>query len=275
MEKLHILTVLVIASASTALALDWYGLTQANYAAIQTGLAQLNDAATRMNQSIIDQQNRIQAALDGVDDFVRQSVFGLMFQYQNLNITMDQITNIGGKIHKAGDYKWYVSYIADDYKRSVTSNVMIPAQSIVQNILNAMTTFYSQQSQSCAQQYAPQLVQARLSVGRLQQCILMATPYFELVANTTTVMFGSGISGAKTILKYLDLCSPNSTTCVTKFFNDVPNLMNNLIISLMNLQGIPESIMSPGVPAVKECVDLISVDIKQVLQGLVNKTNSC
>lgn len=222
MNKLRIIAVLVFASASTAMGLDWYGLTQANYAAIQTGLAQLNDAATRMNQSIIEQQNRIQAALDGVDDFVRQSLFGVMFQYQNLNITMDQISNIGGKVQKAGNYKWYVSFLANNYKDSVTSNVMVPAQSIVQNILNAMTAFYSQQWQTCAQQYAPQLVQARLSVGRLQQCILVAVPYFEVVANTTISMFDYGKTGAKTILKFLDLCSSNSANCVAKVgFRDV------------------------------------------------------
>lgn len=275
MEKFLIFTVLVFASTSTAAALDWYALTQANYAAIQTGLAQLNDAARQMNKSIVEQQTRVQSAMDGIDEFVRQALFGLMFQYQNLNVSMDQIATVRGKVSRAGNFKWYVSFIADNYKSSVTSNVLIPAQSIVQSILNAMTAFYSQQWQSCAQQYAPQLVQAQLSVGRLQQCILLAVPYFEAVANTTTSMFNYGMTGAKTVLQFLGFCSPSSTTCVTKFFNDLPNLFNTWIRSITNLEGIPDSILQPGIPAVKECVDLITSDIQQTLQGLVNKTNSC
>uniref|UniRef100_C6ZQU9 Putative 30.5 kDa secreted protein n=1 Tax=Ochlerotatus triseriatus TaxID=7162 RepID=C6ZQU9_OCHTR len=275
MEKLHLIALLALASVSVTLALDWYALSQANYAAIQNGLAQLNNAATQMNQSIIEQQDRVLAGLDDLDDTIRKSLLLLWVQYPNLNITMDQMRNTANQINKAANYKWYVANIADDYKQSVTNNVMIPAQTVVQNILTAMTTFYAQQWQSCAQTYAPQLVQPQTSVGRLQQCISMAVPYFKTVADTTLVMFANGKSAVATILNLLNACSPSSTNCVTKFLNDLPNLLSNVVNGVSRLEGIPSSIIQPGKPAVKECVDLITADIQEILQGLVNKTSSC
>ncbi|XP_065092606.1 uncharacterized protein LOC135713422 [Ochlerotatus camptorhynchus] len=275
MEKLHLVALLAFASVYTTLALDWYALSQANYAAIQTGLAQLNDAATQMNQSIIEQRNRVLAGLDNIDDSIRQSLFVLWVKYPNLNLTMDQLKNTANQIFKAANYKPYVAYIADDYKQSVTNNVMIPAQTIVQNILTAMTTFYAQQWQSCAQKYAPQLVQPQMSVGRLQQCISLAVPYFKAVSDSALAMFDSGKNGITTIISLLNTCSPTSSDCVTKFFNDLPNLLNNIVNAVSSLSGIPASIIQPGKPAVKECVDLITADVQDALQGLVNKTNSC
>lgn len=257
------------------MALDWYALTQSNYAAIQTGLSQLNDAATQMNKSITEQQNRVQAAMDEVDAFVQQSLYGMLYQYQNLNLTLASVQNLISTVSKVGGYKWYVQMLADDYKKTVTNNVMIPAQTTVQNILNAMTSFYANQWQSCAQQYAPQLVQPQLSVGRLQQCITVAIPYFKALADTTLSMFGFGKTGLGTVLGFLDQCSPSSTTCVAKFLNDMPNILNNIVMSVSNLQSLPNAFIQPGVPAVKECTDLIMADIQQTLQGLVNKTTSC
>ncbi|XP_062564768.1 uncharacterized protein LOC134227370 [Armigeres subalbatus] len=268
-----VLTVTIL--ASTSFALDWYALTQANYAAIQTGLAQINDAASQMNQSIIEQQNRVQAAMDEVDGFVRQSLFGMLYQYQSLNLTLPAVQRVISSVSKVSDFKWYAAYLADDYKKSVTNNVMIPAQSTVQNILNAMTSFFANQWNSCSQRYAPQLVQPQLSVGRLQHCITVAIPYFKALADTTLSMFGYGKTGITTILGFLDQCSPNSTSCVDKFLNDIPNLLNTMVMSVMNLQSLPNAFIQPGVPAVKECTDLIMTDIQQLLQGLVNKTTSC
>lgn len=275
MEKLNLIILLAFASVSTTLALDWYALSQSNYAAIQTGLAQLNDAATQMNQSIIEQQNRVMAGLDDLDASIRQSLYVLWFQYPGLNLTMDQLKNTASQIYKAANYKSYASYLADDYKQSVTNNVMIPAQTIVQNILTAMTIFYGQQWQSCAQKYAPQLVQPQTSVGRLQQCISLAVPYFKAVADTILAMLATGKNGVTTIVNLLNTCSPNSTDCVTKFFNDLPNLLNNLVSGVSSLSGIPSSIIQPGKPAVKECVDLITADIQEILESLTNKTSSC
>lgn len=275
MAKFHVLVLIASICITASVALDWYALTQANYAAIQSGLAQINDAATQMNQSIIEQQNRVQAAMDEVDGFVRQSLFGMLYQYQSLNITLPVVQRVISSVSKVSDYKWYAAYLADDYKKSVTNNVMIPAQTTVQNILNAMTSFFANQWNSCSQRYAPQLVQPQLSVGRLQRCISVAIPYFKALADTTLSMFGYGKSGITTIISMLDQCSPNSTSCATKFLNDVPNLLNTLVMSVMNLQVLPNAFIQPGVPAVKECTDLIMTDIQETLQGLVNKTTSC
>nr|AAV90697.1 putative 30.5 kDa secreted protein 30.5k-1 [Aedes albopictus] len=275
MKTFLILSSLATAFVSTALAFDWYAFTQANYASIQTGLAQLNAAATQMNQSIIQQQNRVQNGMDNLDNFIRQSLIALWIQNPNLNLTGDQLQSTLNSLSKAANYKSAVSYIADDYKQSVTNNVMIPAQSIVQNILNAMTTFYTNQWQSCAQQQASQLLQPRLSVGRLQQCISVAVPYFEMVANTTLSMLDYGKTGASTVLSMLNLCSSSSTNCVSKFLNDLPNLLNNIVNAVSFLSGIPSAIIQPGKPAVQECVTLITADIQQTLQGLVNKTTTC
>ncbi|EAT40497.1 AAEL007776-PA [Aedes aegypti] len=275
MGKYCVLTLIVIISATTTLALDWYALTQANYAAIQNGLSQLNDAASQMNQSITEQQNRVQSAMDELDDYVRQSIYGLLYQYQSLNVNLTTIQNLIQVVYKVGGYKWYVSMLADDYKKTVTNNVMIPAQSTVQNILSAMTNFYANQWQSCSQQYAPQLVQPQLSVGRLKLCITAAIPYFKALADTTLSLFSYGKTGLTTLLGFLDQCSPSSSSCVQKFLNDAPNLMNNLVMSITNLQSLPNMFMQPGVPAVKECTDLIMADIQQTLQSLVNKTTNC
>ncbi|EAT40496.1 AAEL007780-PA [Aedes aegypti] len=275
MKTFLILSLLVTALISSVLAVDWYAFTQANYAAVQNGLAQINDAATQMNQSIIQQQNRVQNAMDDMDSYIRKSLVALWIQHSNLNLSGDQLQSTLNSISKASNYKDHVAYIAEDYKQSVTSNVMVPAQSVVQSILNAMMTFYANQWQSCAQQYASQLVQPRLSVGRLQQCILVALPYFESVANTTLSMFDYGKSGVDTLLSMLDLCAPSSTNCVSKFFNDLPSLLNNVVNAVSFLSGIPSAIIQPGKPAVQECVALITADIQQTLQGLVNKTTSC
>lgn len=275
MKQFTSLTLVATIFASTTVALDWYALTQANYAAIQTGLSQLNDAASQMNQSITEQQNRIQSAMDEIDSYVQQSLFGMLYQYQNLNVSLPLIQNLVGSVYKVGGYKWYIQMLANDYKKTVTNNVMIPAQSTVQSILNAMTTFFANQYQGCAQQYAPQLVQPQLSVGRLQVCITAAIPYFKALADTTMSMFGYGKTGVTTILGFLNQCSPSSTDCVQKFLGDAPSLLNNMVMAITNLQSLPNAFIQPGVPAVKECTDLIMSDIQQTLQGLVNKTSSC
>lgn len=221
MKQFTSLTLVATIFASTTVALDWYALTQANYAAIQTGLSQLNDAASQMNQSITEQQNRIQSAMDEIDAYVQQSLFGMLYQYQNLNVSLPLIQNLVGSVYKVGGYKWYIQMLANDYKKTVTNNVMIPAQSTVQSILNAMTTFFANQYQGCAQQYAPQLVQPQLSVGRLQVCITAAIPYFKALADTTMSMFGYGKTGVTTILGFLNQCSPSSTDCVQKVTSGV------------------------------------------------------
>lgn len=209
-----ILSLVTTAFISPTLAVDWYAWTQANYAAIQHGLAQLNDAAKQMNNSIIQQQNRVEHGMDSIDSFVRQSLLATWSQYSNLKFSADQMQRMMSSIYKANRFKTYVSDTADGYKRSVTSNVMIPAQAIVQSILSAMTTIYDKQ-QKCSS-YASQLVQPRTAIGRLQYCVLLAVPYFETVANTTLSLFDHGKNTVTTLIGLLGSCSPGSTSCVSK-----------------------------------------------------------
>ncbi|XP_062554252.1 uncharacterized protein LOC134219525 [Armigeres subalbatus] len=268
-----ILSLVTTAFISPTLAVDWYAWTQANYAAIQHGLAQLNDAAKQMNNSIIQQQNRVEHGMDSIDSFVRQSLLATWSQYPNLKFSADQMQRMMSSIHKANRFKTYVSDTADGYKRSVTSNVMIPAQAIVQSILSAMTTIYDKQ-QKCSS-YASQLVQPRTAIGRLQYCVLLAVPYFETVTNTTLSLFDHGKNTVTTLISLLGSCSPGSTSCVSKFMDELPDLLNNVVNAISVLYVIPLTAMKPGKLAVQECVSLITEDIKQTVKELVHRILSC
>uniref|UniRef100_T1DEP8 Putative 30.5 kDa secreted protein n=1 Tax=Psorophora albipes TaxID=869069 RepID=T1DEP8_9DIPT len=262
---------LALVSSSQAQQLDWYALSQSNYAAIQSGLAELNAAATEMNKSLSATRDSITAAMDGVDLYVKQLMFGVWSQLPaSMNFSMNDLSSLMNNVDKLGNYKSYVGYITDDYKQSVTDNVMIPAQSIVRDNLNAMTALYGNMWSNCAQQNAQKLLQPQLSVGRLKQCITLAIPYFSDVANTVNSMFQMGKSGGNIIANFINLCTSGSASCIQKFINDAPNLVNNLVASSINLQSIPQAVIQPGKMVVKECVALITADIQSALQNITS-----
>ncbi|XP_055545225.1 uncharacterized protein LOC129730155 [Wyeomyia smithii] len=250
-------TGLLLLSVSLTVAFDWYTLTEQNYAAIQSGLAQLNDAARAMNTSMVENQLISQDAISGLLVHINHSLIALQRIYpEAANLSTDQLPST----------EWYTEYVGsvtNQFRQASTNNVMMPAQGVVRSILDAMNDLYSQ---DCAEKYAGNLVQPRISVGRLRACLLTNIPFFRGLTETTQLLMAYSKTAVDGSLALVNLCSPNSRDCITKFFADLPRILSNIINNISNLSGVPNVFAQPANERNQECVSLITADVQEVIQ---------
>ncbi|XP_062556429.1 uncharacterized protein LOC134221252 [Armigeres subalbatus] len=278
MKKFHVLVLVVVGAVGTSRALDWYALTQANYAAIQSGLAQLNEAARQINQSITTQEKRCIAALNDLDDFAQKTIRSLMYQYPQYNISLELTNNALQSIPNASSIV-EVSDMAEYFRQKIVFDVMVSAQSIIRSILNATNIVYGHQSKRCSQQYAARLTQPQLSVGRLRRCIDFAVPYIGDLADTFLGLVNYSKNAGSELLKLFNICSPNSTYCMTIMGFEIGfsvHRINDLYLTSWGQFGknLARFIMSVW-STMGDCANIIEDDIKEILHDLVNKTISC
>lgn len=198
---------ILLVSSSICAAFDWYSFTEQNYAAIQFGLAQLNDAAKSMNSSMVENQQISQDAISGLIVHMNRSLVALQRQYpEAANLSTDQLPTTAW-------YTGYVESVTNQFRQASTNNVMIPAQGIVRNILDAMNDLYHQ---DCAEKYAAELVQPRISVGRLKGCLTTNVPFFVGLTETTQLLMSYSKTAVDATVAQVQFCSPNTTSCIAK-----------------------------------------------------------
>ncbi|XP_053694803.1 uncharacterized protein LOC128742459 [Sabethes cyaneus] len=260
---------ILLVSVSISVAFDWYSLTEQNYAAIQSGLAQLNQAAKVMNSSMVENQQISQSAISGLVVHVNKSLIALQRIYpEAANLSSDQLPTTMW-------YTGYVESVADQFRQASTNNVMMPAQGIVRNILDAMNDLYSNPSRSCAERYAANLVQPRISVGRLRDCLTTNIPFFRGLTETTQLLMRYTEAAVDAVIAQVQLCSPNSRRCIAKFFGDLPKLLGNIVSNINNLYGMPNAFSQPANERNRECVSLITIDIQEAIQNIKANVSAC
>ncbi|XP_058822838.1 uncharacterized protein LOC131684195 [Topomyia yanbarensis] len=259
---------ILLAFASCSQALDWFLLTQQNYAAIQSGLSQLNAAAALMNRSMVEQQNLAVAAVASLTVHMNRSLVDLRYRYPATNLTTD-------RLYSTAYYTGYVRSTTDQFRQSVTNNVMVPAQVIVRNILDAMSDLFSDWNRHCAETYAPNLVQPSISVGRLKDCLITNIPFFRGLTAATQLLLNYAKASVDSTMAQVQLCSPDSSNCLAKFFNDLPDQLNNIINSVGNLYGTPSMFSQSAVARNQECVALITTDIQETIQQIKTNVTVC
>ncbi|XP_039432072.1 uncharacterized protein LOC120414816 [Culex pipiens pallens] len=272
MGKCNLQTIVLFVFATMPLliqAFDWYSLTQANYAAIQSGLAQLNNASVVINGTINTQANLASAAISGLQQHMTKGLTDLQARFPNQNI------NIGNML---GGFNWFtgeVPQVLAEFRQTITDDVMAPSQVVVQNILNAMTEFFLSPKRACAQQHAQNLVQPRISVGRLAQCFREDMQFADQPTAGTQMLMNDGKAVSDVILGQLKYCSPGSSNCTAAFFNGLPNLMQTATWAVANLQGFPRFWTQAGVPFNQNCAAAIGADIQDAIQGIRRSISSC
>ncbi|XP_055544171.1 uncharacterized protein LOC129729548 [Wyeomyia smithii] len=260
---------ILLVSVSIAVAFDWYSLTEQNYAAIQSGLAQLNDAAKGMNTSMVENQKICQDAINGLIVHINRSLIALQRVYpEAANLSTDQLPS-------TMFYTWYVESVADQFRQASTNNVMMPAQRVVRTILDAMNDLYSNPSRSCAERYATQLIQPRISVGRLKDCLTTNIPFFRGLTETTELLLRYTEKAADANIAQVQLCTPDSRSCIAEFFEDLPRILGNIISNMGSLYGFPNAFGQPASERNQECVSLITLDIQEAIQDMKANVTSC
>ncbi|XP_055640553.1 uncharacterized protein LOC129777964 [Toxorhynchites rutilus septentrionalis] len=263
-----IVTVILLSVLSQTHGIDWYTFTDKIYGGIQIGLSQLNSAAADLNRTINEQQDVVVNSIEDVTRYINTSLAGLWARYPSFNLTTD-------KLYGTSYYTSYVRGVSEEYRQSVTANVMVPAQEIVRNILSTMVNFYSSTFNACSEQKAMSLSQTSASVGRLKDCLSMADPFARGLASTTRSLTEYAKAGVDIVIKQLKVCSPNSRNCINKFFTDLPNQLNNIIATIPNLSNLPYAFINPGVSMNQECVKLISSDVQDIIQNIADQMSAC
>ncbi|XP_058818217.1 uncharacterized protein LOC131681438 [Topomyia yanbarensis] len=259
---------ILLAIASYSQALDWFLLTQQNYAAIQSGLSQLNAAAALMHRSMVEQQNLALAAVDGLTVHMNRSLADLKHRYPATNVTTDRLDG-------TEFYAGFVRSTTDQFRQSVTNNVMVPAQVIVRDILDAMNDLFSERNRNCAERYASNLVQPSISVGRLKDCLITNIPFFRGLTSATQLLLNYAKAAVDSTMAQVQLCSPDSSNCLAKFCHDLPDQLNNIINSVGNLYGTPSMFSQSAVARNQECVALITTDIQETIQEIRTNVTNC
>ncbi|XP_053693182.1 uncharacterized protein LOC128741406 [Sabethes cyaneus] len=254
----HSVAILLV-SVSISVAFDWYSFTEQNYAAIQSGLAHLNEAARGMNTSMVENQQISQNAIRELVVHINQSLISLQRIYpEAANLSTDQLPTTTW-------YTGYVESVTDQFRQASTNNVMMPAQGVVRNILNAMDDLYHQ---DCGEKYAADLIQPRISVGRLRDCLTTNIPFFQGLTETTQLLMRYSMTAVDATIAQVQLCSPNSRSCFAKFFTDLPRMLSNIINNIINLNGVPNAFSQPANERNQECVSLITNDIDEAIQDI-------
>uniref|UniRef100_A0A1Q3EUZ3 Putative 30.5 kDa secreted protein n=1 Tax=Culex tarsalis TaxID=7177 RepID=A0A1Q3EUZ3_CULTA len=272
MGKCYLQTIVLLSFATISLTqtFDWFSLIQSNYAAVQSGLAQLNNASVAINATINTQANLASAAIVDLQQHMAKGLTDLQARFP------DQHLNIGSMLNGFSWFTGEVPQVLHEFRQTITDDVMAPSQVVVQNILNAMTEFYfSSGSSSCAQRYAPNLVQARISVGRFAQCFWADMPFTNQPTLGTQMLMNDGKAISDVILGQLKYCSPGSSNCTAAFFKSLPGLMNQAQWNVANLQGFPRFWTQAGVPFNQNCAAAIGADIKDAIERIRSSIASC
>ncbi|XP_055641682.1 uncharacterized protein LOC129778659 [Toxorhynchites rutilus septentrionalis] len=266
--KCSITAVVLLSIASQIHCIDWYTFTEQVYGGIQTGLSQLNSAAADLNRTINEQQDVIVNSIEDVTRYINASLAGLWSRYPTFKLTTDQL-------YDTTYYTTYVRDVSENYRKSVTNNVMIPAQDIVRNILSTMVNFYSSTFNTCSEQKAMSLSQASASVGRLKDCLSMAHPFARGLASTVKSLMEYAKAGVQVVIDQQKVCSLSSRNCTNKYFADLPDQLNKIISAIADLSSLPYAFVNTGGPINKGCVKLISLDVQDILQNIANQMSAC
>ncbi|KAL1403439.1 hypothetical protein pipiens_005683 [Culex pipiens pipiens] len=268
MKNTNLLLVSLAILSQSVYAADWFTLMDANYASIQTGLAQLNNASNALSIALNQQQQIIQNAYDGLSEHVNRSLVDIRTKYPFVSLTSTQLNPAG--------FRTYVGGLIAQFRQTVTNSVMIPAQTIVSGVLAAMYDFYGQKQYSeCAKQMAANLMQPRISVGRFADCLLANVPFVEKIAKVAQFSLNSANNMVDAGIGQLNYCSVGSFNCTSVILNAWPNEYSVLIGALNNLQGIYPYYANPGIAINKQCATLLSIDMQDAIQTVRNSVSAC
>uniref|UniRef100_A0A1Q3FAZ7 Putative 30.5 kDa secreted protein n=1 Tax=Culex tarsalis TaxID=7177 RepID=A0A1Q3FAZ7_CULTA len=268
MKSNNLLLVSLAILSQSVNAADWFTLMDANYAAIQAGLAKLNNASNALSQALNQQQQVIQNAFDGLSEHVNRSLVDIRTKYSFVGMTSTELNSAG--------FKTYVANLIAQFRQTVTNSVMIPAQTVVSGILAAMYDFYGKkQNSECAKQKAADLMQPRISVGRFADCLLANVPFVEKIAKVAQFSLKSANNMVDAGISQLNYCSAGSINCTSVILNAWPSEYTVLIGALNNLQGIYPFYANPGIAINKQCASLLTIDIQDAIQAVRNSVSAC
>lgn len=268
MKNNNLLIVSLAILSQSVIAADWFTLMDANYAAIQTGLAQLNNASNALSEALNLQQQVIQDAFDGLSQHVNRSLVDIRTKYPFVSLTSTELSPAG--------FKTYVGNLIGQFRQTVTNSVMIPAQTVVSSVLGAMYDFYGRKQYSeCAKQKAADLMQPRISVGRFADCLLANVPFVEKIAKVAQFSLKSANNMVDAGIGQLNFCSAGSLNCTSVILNAWPSEYSVLIGALNNLQGIYPFYANPGIAINQQCTSLLTIDIQDAIQAVRKSVSAC